>query len=199
MAEVLRVFEQPVAHSDGRRFRARVCAAPMSDGTWQGWFEFVAPHGEVIRSQRETTQPARQAVDYWATGLTPVYLEGALARALTPPPPGRILMDEPPAFDGPAPPRAPGETAVAILNPYSVREKGVDLLRRELRALDPWHLRNVIRAYELERGTDDIDRMSRDELVELIVLRTGRSGELGDRGELYREVRRSGGRQKESS
>jgi hypothetical protein len=172
MAEVLRVFEQPILYTDGVPYRARVCARSTADGTWQGWFEFIAPDGEVIRSQRETTQPARDAVDYWATGLTQVYLEGALDRALRPPPPGRILMDEPPAFDGPAPPRVPGEPAVAILNPYSVREKGVDLLRRELRALDAWHLRNIIRAYDLERDADNIDRRSREQLVELIVLRT---------------------------
>jgi hypothetical protein len=172
MAEVLRVFEQPVVYTDGVPYRARVCTRPTGDGTWEGWFEFIATDGEAIRTQRETTQPGRDAVDYWATGLTQVYLEGALDRALTPPPPGRILMEEPPAFDGPAPPRVPNEPAVAILNPYSVREKGVDLLRRELRALDPWHLRNIIQAYDLERVSDDIERMSREQLVELIVLRT---------------------------
>ena len=40
--------------------------------------------GAAVRSGRETTQPNRQDTAYWATGLTPVYLEGALGRALNP-------------------------------------------------------------------------------------------------------------------
>ena len=35
-----------------------------------------------VQSPRETTQPNLTDLNYWATGLTPVYLEGALARAL---------------------------------------------------------------------------------------------------------------------
>ena len=33
-------------------------------------------------TDRETTQPNLRALEYWATGLTPAYLEGALDRAL---------------------------------------------------------------------------------------------------------------------
>jgi hypothetical protein len=50
-------------------------------GQWEGWIEFVAPDGRVIATDRETTQPNLDAVRYWATGLEPVYLEGALERA----------------------------------------------------------------------------------------------------------------------
>ena len=38
--------------------------------------------GETLRSFRETTQPNLTDLRYWATGLTPVYLEGALERIL---------------------------------------------------------------------------------------------------------------------
>jgi hypothetical protein len=36
----------------------------------------------VIQTTRETTQPNRQDLDYWATGLTVGFLDGALDRAL---------------------------------------------------------------------------------------------------------------------
>src|SRR6266566_5970410 len=51
-----------------------------------GWIEFI-PIGRwtPVRTPRETTQPNRRNAVYWATGLTPVYLEGALDRALHPP------------------------------------------------------------------------------------------------------------------
>ena len=35
----------------------------------------------VLRTERETTQPNRGAVAYWADGLEPIYLEGAFNRA----------------------------------------------------------------------------------------------------------------------
>jgi hypothetical protein len=36
----------------------------------------------VRRSPVETTQPNREALAYWASGIEPVYLEGALERAI---------------------------------------------------------------------------------------------------------------------
>jgi hypothetical protein len=55
----------------------------MEDGRWQGWVEFLPPRGgRVLLSGRETIQPNRADLAYWASGLTPVYLEGALGRAL---------------------------------------------------------------------------------------------------------------------
>lgn len=55
----------------------------MEDGLWEGWVEFEPVHGgPSVSTGRETTQPNRKDTVYWATGLTPVYLEGALIRAL---------------------------------------------------------------------------------------------------------------------
>jgi hypothetical protein len=50
---------------------------------WEGWIEFY-PTGEgtVRVTDRETTQPNRAALEYWATGLEPVYYEGAFARSV---------------------------------------------------------------------------------------------------------------------
>jgi len=69
--------------SQGVRYdRVRVYAEPQADGRWVGWLQFVAAGTHLtIRTDRETTQAGAGAVAYWATGLQPVYLDGALARA----------------------------------------------------------------------------------------------------------------------
>ena len=59
---------------------------------------------EPVRSGRETTQPNRQDTVYWATGLTPVYLEGALDRALNPLTKAPGAARTRPVFSEPAPP-----------------------------------------------------------------------------------------------
>jgi hypothetical protein len=145
----------------------------MPDGRWQGWIEFVPlGAGEAVRSGRETTQPNRQDTLYWATGLTFVYLEGSLHRALKPivrP----IAPDVPaPIFDGPAsnfiPP--PSSAIDSVLDPFSVYRKGEARLRGQLSALAGWHLVNIIRRYEL--SDEDPAVLSATEpsrLVELII------------------------------
>ena len=144
---------------------------------WQGWIEFDPLNGpagrDTLRSPRETTQPNRTDTEYWATGLTPVYLEGALRRALSPlraqvPPP------EKPVFDGPAPHRSTGRVPAprtpAILDPFSVYEKGEPLLRKQLAALSSWHLLNIIDDYELSSADrTSLTRQPQGALIELIV------------------------------
>jgi hypothetical protein len=174
MAEVLLQLKEPVSVSGGTFYTARVCGRAAPDGGWEGWIEFVPGDGSaVLRSQRETRQPDRDALVYWATGLTHVYLEGSLARTLEPPRPHRPAVHVEPAYAGPAPdPWAPPAPAVqAVLDPFSVYSKGEDLLRQELRALSEWHLRNIIRAYGLlDADTPEIQSLSRTELAERIVL-----------------------------
>lgn len=81
-AENLRSFEVPVLGEDGALYRAtaRVCERD-DDGLWEAWIEFESD-GEIVATPRETTQPNREAALYWATGLSHVFLEGALVRAL---------------------------------------------------------------------------------------------------------------------
>jgi hypothetical protein len=69
--------------SNGAEYeKVRVYAQPQDDGSWMGWIEFLpADGGPALRTERETTQSHADAVAYWATGLEPVYLEGALDRA----------------------------------------------------------------------------------------------------------------------
>ena len=66
--------------------RARVYAEQLDSGRWGGFIEFVAADGTfTTRSPRETTQRNLHDMAYWATGLEPVYFEGALERALREP------------------------------------------------------------------------------------------------------------------
>jgi hypothetical protein len=141
------------------------------DGRWQGWIEFVpVDGGSAIRSGRETTQPNRVDVQYWATGLTPVYLEGALHRALNPLRAPAPPLIPPPVFDEPAALYETPSESESILNPFSVYRKGEALLRSQLTALSAWHLVNIIRAHDLsELGVDALNQMPADVLVELIV------------------------------
>ena len=95
MAETLLVYQKPVVANDGTSYEARACGAPMTGSTWEAWIEFVPiGGGEPLRSGRETTQPNRTDAEYWATGLSQVYLEGALRRALETPP--TVLVAPPP-------------------------------------------------------------------------------------------------------
>jgi len=150
VAEVLVEFTEAITSEDGKNYTARACGSEMPDGRWQGWIEFIPlGDGEPVRSTRETTQPNRRDAEYWATGLTYVYLEGALHRALRPlvrPTASEVL---PPIFDGPAPSSIAPATTESVLDPFSVYRKGEALLRRQLSALAGWHLVNIIRHYEL--------------------------------------------------
>jgi hypothetical protein len=174
VAEVLVTFKEPVAGPGNEQFIARACGGVLDDGRWQGWIEFVSLDGSaILRSPRETTQPNFTDVTYWATGLTPIYLEGALERTLRPSP-IRIspTLPEVPAFDGPAPAdrAATAEATEAVLNPFSVYRKGETLLRRELMALADWHLVNIIEAYELsERSPEELALAPPSELIEIII------------------------------
>ena len=83
--ENLMSFDVPVNAADGTAYRARARARERDDdGLWEAWIEFSAVTGAeplVVATPRETTQPNLEAARYWATGLSHVFLEGALARA----------------------------------------------------------------------------------------------------------------------
>ena len=173
MALTLLAFQALLVNED-TAYRARACGREQDDGTWEGWIEFVPESGgPVLASARETTQPNLTDLEYWATGLTPVYLEGAFERALTrarratPAPPG------PPAYGGPGWPGVPAEpvtTPSAILDPFSVYAKGEDLLRRQLGALSPKHLRAIIRTYDLVGEPNaNLEALDETEMIALIV------------------------------
>lgn len=177
MAEVFATYNDPIATTDGTVFQARACGREMDDGRWEGWVEFESVDGtELLRSGRETTQPNRGDTEYWATGLTPVYLEGALARAREPRVPSSPPLPQRPAFDGPRrdaplPPLNDTEPLPeSVLNPFSVYRKGEGVLRRQLSALAAWHLVNIVQAYDLsDQPTPTLERLPAPHLVDLIV------------------------------
>jgi hypothetical protein len=173
MAEVLVEFDAAFRGPDGQRYAPRACARAADDGRWEGWVEFSdLDTGEVIRSARETTQPSRADTMYWATGLTRVYLEGALIRALAPArraEPAHVDVES--AFDRPAPPFASADGSAvprAVLDPFEVYAQGERVLRQELSALDIDHLHAIVRAYGLEGGAGGDSRVP-GVLVEYIV------------------------------
>ena len=182
MAEVLVEFDAAFPGPGGAIYVPRACARPTDDGGWEGWLEFSdLETGVVIRSGRETTQPNRADVMYWATGLTRVYLEGALARALpvdARPVVERVVAE--PTFDGPAPSIAVDLPFIprAVLDPFVVFAQGERVLRQELSALDIDHLRAIIRAHGLESGAGAQSPLP-TVLVEYIVAEV-RARTLGD-------------------
>jgi hypothetical protein len=173
MAETLLEYPQSVQAPDGHLYRARACGSAMAGGAWQGWIEFVPlAGGDAVCTPRETTQPNRVDTAYWATGVSAVYLEGALRRALANQVRVSSVAAPPPAYPRPAPDtmaaRAPG--AMSVLDPFSAYEKGEPLLRKQLSALASWHLVNIILEYELsDRGVSALSGLSAAALVEMIV------------------------------
>ena len=105
MAQVVFAFSEVIRTTDGTSYTVTACGRERSDGTWEGWLEFAPDDASpVLRTRRETSQPNLTGLRYWATGLTPVYLEGALTRALdAPPPPRSRAVPETPVYDSPAP------------------------------------------------------------------------------------------------
>ena len=101
----------------------------------------------ALRSGRETTQPNLTDLEYWAQGLTPVDLEGALRRTLEPAPEPVIEPIPPPIYPALArsrPQTPAAEEPEAVLDPYSVYQQGgSNLLLKELSALSAGHLRQI--------------------------------------------------------
>jgi hypothetical protein len=83
MPELIHEHSFVYRSEDGTAYVLRTWGEPRSDGTWEGWIEFTPADsgGRGLRTGKETSQPNRDAVAYWASGLEPVYFEGAFARA----------------------------------------------------------------------------------------------------------------------
>ena len=171
MAEVLVRYTATIRHDDGTSWTPQACGGVASDGLWEGWIEFVSDE-QAIRTGRETEQPNRDALMYWAQGLTAAYLEGALARATT----TRTVIPREPRisakFDRPASPPAPRSfrPSRAILDPFSTYAQGEDLLRGQLRALSHDNLVAIVEDYGLPiRGVADIrSRKLVEDIVEAV-------------------------------
>ena len=83
MAILLQEYSTLVTGPDGTTYMVRSYGEQRLDGTWTGWLEFE-PTDELsptLQTGQETSQPNRTSMEYWATGLEPVYFEGAFERA----------------------------------------------------------------------------------------------------------------------
>jgi hypothetical protein len=188
MSEVLSSYDTVLRGQDGKRYGAQACGRERDDGMWEGWVEFLpGDGGEPVRTGRETTQPNRDDILYWASGLTDPYLDGALLRALRGPGPKHPPASAAPSFSAPAPRKAPPTPTApvgaasaaayaaaarphAILDPFHVYSEGDHILRGQLAALSAGQLRNIIKAYDLSSLTaEQLDGMNDAALIHLIV------------------------------
>ena len=161
MAEVLRTFDTPIQSSDGT-YRARVVGRHAADGMWDGWLEFVPETGptDPVVTHVESRQPEREHLVYWASGLSTIYAEGALARALRPLT-VRTRIIETPVSQAPA--RHP------VLDPFDIGARSLDILEQELGALDRSRLLDIVANWRLNSGGLDLTEFSDPQLVQLIV------------------------------
>ena len=174
MAEVLVSFEQPIRDDHGE-YHARAVGRPADDGMWEGWIEFTAVDGtsEVHVTGVESRQPEREHLQYWATGLTPIFLEGALHRARRPVT-VRVRPVEVPNSTAPKP-RDQVVTRVMppgpepVLDPFDIGGRSLDILGQELGALNRPRLVNIIAAFGLNPTDEDLSWMSDQNLRQFIV------------------------------
>jgi hypothetical protein len=78
--ELIHSFSASVTDETGAVWRARAFGR-LGENLWLGWIAFVNEAGDMVETATETTQPDRAALEYWASGVEPIYLDGALARA----------------------------------------------------------------------------------------------------------------------
>jgi hypothetical protein len=97
MDTLFQQFERPMQDAGGDTFLVFVQGRSRPQDTWEGWLVFERQRdARRFSTPVETTQPDAQAVLYWASGLTNVYLEGALERALSVTIAPRSVADAPP-------------------------------------------------------------------------------------------------------
>jgi hypothetical protein len=180
MSEVVVKFDESIQGPDGAGYFAQAFAEERADGLWEGWLEFlpVDETRETIASARETTQPNRTNLEYWAQGLTRVYLEGALQRALlsaSQPDSQRSyepqIVQHPRSQRRPSPPSARRVVRRAILDPYSVYMQGEDVLRSELGALSRSHVESIADAYGFtpKDSPAELASIPQDRLIDTII------------------------------
>lgn len=176
MAEVLLAFDAPAVDESGT-YRVRVIGRRAEDGMWEGWLEFepLDREGDTLVGPVESRQPEAEHLTYWATGLTPIYVEGALRRARRPIVVRTRVIEEP-VSNRPAPrvvvvPVNREVRREAVLDPFEVaRNSGLDVLSQELRALNRPRLLNIIAEYDLNPAGEDVGWMTDAQLGRFIVV-----------------------------
>ena len=85
MAQMIQQYTSEIEDINGVTYTVLACGEESDSGTWEGWLEFHPADKamSVLLTDRETTQPNKRALEYWASGLEPIYFEGAFERAST--------------------------------------------------------------------------------------------------------------------
>jgi len=97
MDTLFQQFERPITDASRDTYLIFVQGRSRPHDTWEGWLVFERQRdARRFSTPIETTQPDAQAVLYWASGLTDVYLEGALERALSVSIAPRSMAEAPP-------------------------------------------------------------------------------------------------------
>src|SRR5258708_3238055 len=86
MAQLIHEHHTHIQTPQGVTYVPRTYAERNADDVWEAWLEFhpINGDGPALRTDRETSQAAREAVETWASGLEAAYFEGAFARAHLP-------------------------------------------------------------------------------------------------------------------
>lgn len=138
MSELIQEFTANVVDGAGRLYTARARGRIDSTGLWHGWLEFVPRDGgRVLQTGQETTQSKRELLQDWAAELSPDYLTSALSRSHT--------VDST-AWAAPVadPPRGG--------RPARVPDSGGEMIRMEVRTLDPHAPQHLMRREEIRVG-----------------------------------------------
>lgn len=83
MSQLIHEHHAHIHTPEGLTYLPRSYAKARPDGIWEAWLEFVPqdPGAPRLRTERDTTQASRAAIESWALGLEGAYLEGAFHRA----------------------------------------------------------------------------------------------------------------------
>jgi hypothetical protein len=89
---LVRILQYPDRIASGRDvYRVSAHGERQEDGRWSGFLVFTPIiGGRSVMTERETTQSSFEALDHWARGISAVYLEGAIERALALQPEARL-------------------------------------------------------------------------------------------------------------
>lgn len=160
MPEIIADLETTVISPHTGEYYVQVVAEQLPSGTWEAWLEFVplADDEQVLLTATETTQSSREDVARWSATLTPVYVQGAFARA------ARVSEERSLV-------RRYDTTIGRIpFDPFEMLQRdGKERMRVRLRALTRPELLALIREYDLNPAAKSLVRLSDSQLVTFIV------------------------------
>jgi hypothetical protein len=82
LTELIGEYRKLFDSGDGGLYLVRIYAARQPRGSWEAWFVFVPTSGgQLLVTDRETTQRNPAELISWANGISRVYLDGAYGRA----------------------------------------------------------------------------------------------------------------------